>query len=439
MGGQPGTYKATVDEIRIGTTQASVLPRGDGAKAAKPIDLAAGAADARLSAKLPMTWNKESIVSLNDKRGEVVLNGLWKFMPAVPGMSKPVNKGWGYIWVPESWKPRTSWRGTTMPGLAAKGQGRMWQNFNGKTLYRAWYERPIRGDLRWKTDTAAVLLANGCEIGADGQIGRKQIGKGVILFSQFDPNRYDADKLDYFRQTRWRQTRALAQVLGNLGVSFELDSHLSQLRGRREILLAGDWKARLVYSQTEPEKFDKTTQFLGGAIRPNALEILGVAKTADGNSVKSISVPDTADWPTVKVPADMGTYGPEWKDKDGEVVFQKVFHVPTDMADEDFTLGLSNIHQCDFAYINGKLVGKTGYETKAWWNFQRYYDVPARSIKPGRNVLTIVVQNDWRDGGLVGDADSIKLVPKRKGVEYYHEDYRTDYLLGDDPYRYHPW
>ncbi len=28
---------------------------------------------------------------------------------------------------------------------------------------------------------------------------------------------------------------------------------------------------------------------------------------------------------------------------------------------------------------------------------------------------------------------------KEKPVEYYHPDYRTDFVLGDDPYRFHQW
>jgi hypothetical protein len=300
--------------------------------------------------------------------------------------------------------------------------------FHGSLDAPAWPEAAglSASDLRWKTDTTAVLLADGCEIAAGGQIGRKQIGEGVIVFSQFDPARFNADKKDYFRQTRWRQTRAIAQVLGNLGVSFTLDSHLPELRGRREISLAGEWKAKLIFAVPEPEKWGTDEQFKGGPMKPESEQLTG----ADV---------DVADWTTVKVPADMESYGPEWKGKDGEAVFQKVFHVPADMADDGFTLGLSNIHHCDYAYINGELVGKTGYETKNWWSFKRFYDVPAKLIQPGRNVLTVVVQNDWRDGGFVGNADEIKHTPKRKGVEYYHADYRSDYLLGDDPYRYHPW
>jgi beta-galactosidase len=64
------------------------------------------------------------------------------------------------------------------------------------------------------------------EVGADGLIGRKMVGKGVALFCQADPDCFHADEKTYFRYTRWRATRAVAQLLANLGASFPVDSHI---------------------------------------------------------------------------------------------------------------------------------------------------------------------------------------------------------------------
>ena len=43
------------------------------------------------------------------------------------------------------------------------------------------------------------------------------------MYCQLDPTRFDADVKTYFRLTRWRQTRALCQVLSNLGGQFGAD------------------------------------------------------------------------------------------------------------------------------------------------------------------------------------------------------------------------
>ena len=80
-------------------------------------------------------------------------------------------------------------------------------------------------DLRWRThlDTAPWLVSAGADLGADGLLGRRVIGKGVAVFCQVDPDRFQADEKTYFRYTRWRSTRAVAQLLANFGASFAGD------------------------------------------------------------------------------------------------------------------------------------------------------------------------------------------------------------------------
>jgi beta-galactosidase len=83
-------------------------------------------------------------------------------------------------------------------------------------------------ELRWRCylDTPPWILHAGVEVGADGLIGRKIVGKGVAVFCQVDPDSFHADEKTYFRYTRWRATRAVAQLLANLGASFPVDSRL---------------------------------------------------------------------------------------------------------------------------------------------------------------------------------------------------------------------
>ncbi len=87
-------------------------------------------------------------------------------------------------------------------------------------------------DLRWRTyiDTPAWTLSGGVETGADGLLGRKIVGKGVAIFCQVDPARFEADRKTYFRYTRWRATRGVAQWLANLGASFPVDRGIFQPR-----------------------------------------------------------------------------------------------------------------------------------------------------------------------------------------------------------------
>jgi beta-galactosidase len=52
------------------------------------------------------------------------------------------------------------------------------------------------------------------------------VGKGVAVFCRVDPDCFHADEKTYFRYTRWRATRAVAQLLGNLGASFGVDGRI---------------------------------------------------------------------------------------------------------------------------------------------------------------------------------------------------------------------
>lgn len=85
-------------------------------------------------------------------------------------------------------------------------------------------------DLRWRSylDSSPYIISNGAEIGADGLLGRKTVGKGAAVFCQIDPDGLNADEKTYLRYTRWRATRAVAQLLANLGASFEADSKFFQ-------------------------------------------------------------------------------------------------------------------------------------------------------------------------------------------------------------------
>jgi beta-galactosidase len=79
-------------------------------------------------------------------------------------------------------------------------------------------------DLHVRAAHTDWLIAGGAQVGADGLLARRVVGKGVILFTQTDPERFDADKLTYFRFSRWRQSHALCQIISNLGASFVQDA-----------------------------------------------------------------------------------------------------------------------------------------------------------------------------------------------------------------------
>ncbi len=112
--------------------------------------------------------------------------------------------------------------GTTLKPAAAR--------FAGSLSPPTWPE--ARGlsasDLRWRSylDTPPWIMSAGAEVGADGLMARKTVGKGVAVFCQVDPDCFHADEKTYFRYTRWRATRAVAQLMANLGAAFTADGRV---------------------------------------------------------------------------------------------------------------------------------------------------------------------------------------------------------------------
>lgn len=99
------------------------------------------------------------------------------------------------------------------------------KDFGGSLAVPSWDElKGVSGsDLRSRSFYDTWLIKSGGEIGADGLLSRVAVGEGVAIFSQIDQDILNADAKTYLRFTRWRQTRANAQILANLGASFKAD------------------------------------------------------------------------------------------------------------------------------------------------------------------------------------------------------------------------
>jgi beta-galactosidase len=295
-------------------------------------------------------------------------------------------------------------------------------------------------DLRWRNAHSAWLVAsgNGWTIGADGLLAKRTVGKGVMLWTQIDPSSVPADEKTYFRFTRWRQTRALTQLLANLGASFTMDARIFSPRAPQKVKeapsvrLAGDWRVKQI-------------QRLNASPSPNeGHEDKGISEEAKRALATEF---DDSKWQAVPVPRNMDSYGPSWDNADGEAVFRKVIKVPRELLGKDLKLSLGTIDDYDETYFNGVRVGGIGKEHPTPWSAVRDYTIPANLIKPGKNVIAVRVWDRFGGGGLTNtDPTSLLLQLPRVVVEvpvkvpgFYHADYREDFQLGDEPYRYYNW
>jgi beta-galactosidase len=308
-------------------------------------------------------------------------------------------------------------------------------DFIGSLQIPAWPE--ARGlsasDLRWRNASRAWLAAsgNGWEVGADGLLARRAVGNGAMLWSQIDPNSLPADEKTYFRFTRWRQTRALSQILANLGATFEMDARIFTPRAMEKepiVELAGEWRARLI------QRFDTAPSPDKGPVDKGISEEARRAVAADF---------DDSQWQVVQAPGGMEGYGGAWANAEGEAVLRKVIEVPAVLQGQDLKLSLGTIDDFDETYFNGVRVGGIGAETPEAYAAQREYTIPANLIKPGKNVIAVRVWDRFGGGGFTGsDPKKLQLKSPKLWVKpagMYHPDYREDFDMGDEPYRYYNW
>lgn len=276
-------------------------------------------------------------------------------------------------------------------------------------------------DLRWRTPEIALLL-EGEGVGADGLLRRRIEGEKVTIECQIDPLLFDVSKKPYLRLTRWRQTRAVAQILANMGATFALDRRIfTPIDPRKDTLsLAGEWKAKMFVK-------------LPLAPAENKPADPGISPEAEAALAPEF---DDTSWETVKVPGIWEEYGPAWANTEGEVVFRKKVNLPASMVGKHLVLSLSTLDDKDHTRVNGKKVGETD-----GWDKKRLYTIPSRYIKDGELILAIRIWDCYGGGGFTGLPEEIFLRPAdyKPPASYYHPDYIAEYDFGDDPYRYYRW
>lgn len=72
-------------------------------------------------------------VETSSRRGEMCLNGTWRFMPAVGPAAEAPEGEWGQIPVPGSWAGSSP-----VPGPTALGKGPAWDLVKLSEVSRAW-------------------------------------------------------------------------------------------------------------------------------------------------------------------------------------------------------------------------------------------------------------------------------------------------------------
>jgi hypothetical protein len=152
---------------------------------------------------------------------------------------------------------------------------------------------------------------------------------------------------------------------------------------------------------------------------------------------------DDSKWQVVQAPGAMESYGGDWATAEGEAVLRKTIEVPQALLGEDLKLSLGAIDDYDETYFNGVRVGGVGAENPESYAVQREYTIPANLVKPGKNVIAVRVWDKYGGGGFTSnEPKGLQLKSPKvrvKPADMYHPDYREDFELGDEPYRYYNW
>jgi beta-galactosidase len=282
-------------------------------------------------------------------------------------------------------------------------------------------------DLRWRAplDLHLLTAAGGTATVAGGLLGARAVGPGRIVFVQFDPARFDLEKQPFYKHTQWRLTRALTQILANLGASFAADRMIFYPQVLRTDL-AGPWAVN--FTRELP---------LASWEKPHADPGLSPAATA----LLADRVDNSA-WPRFDLPANH----PRFSEVSGEAVWRREVVLPADRAGEMAILHIPGIKSFDTVAINGTVVGSTSKTTDPKnpnpWNIPRAYRIAPGILRAGSNVIAIRQFVPDKDGGINGRADRFYLqllVPETRRLHAYADNWNDDAKYGDDPYRYYRW
>lgn len=280
-------------------------------------------------------------------------------------------------------------------------------------------------ELRYKTDADARLLgaAEGLEVLAEGLLAVRRLGEGVAVYCQLDPAALDADQKQYFRFTRWRHTRAIVQLLANLGAVFEADSRVFRPHIER-ISLAGEWKVRFT-KELPPVSWEN--KHLDPGISDAARSL--AAAQADETGFETFALP---------------AMHPRFDEICGEAVWRKTIDLPADWAGQMVSIQIPAIKSYDTVFWNGTPVGSTSKDTQKEdpWNLPRRYRVPAHLVKAGPNVIAIRQFAPDTNAGVHGREEEffVRLLASRQAPPaLYHPDYREKFDTGDEPARYYRW
>ena len=123
----------------------------------------------------------------------------------------------------------------------------------------------------------------------------------------------------------------------------------------------------------------------------------------NGQALWAAPAYNDAAWKTMELPGYIESNG--LQGVDGIVWFRKEINLTAAEAKQKSTLYLAKINDSDSTYINGELIGSTKLQAEK----SRVYPIAAGLLKPGKNIITVRIEDIGGMGGVYGNPATLYL------------------------------
>ncbi len=187
-------------------------------------------------------------------------------------------------------------------------------------------------------------------------------------------------------------------------------------------LINSSWGGTVAETWTSEEMISKNSDFTNQLSQLKKINLDDYAKTAENEIRERVGECSSVDlgmkgdqpiwaapefndsvWKIMKLPGYIELNG--LQGVDGIIWFRKEIEILPEEASKPATLSLAKINDSDHSYLNGTLIGSTLLLAEK----SRVYNIPAGLLKPGRNILTVQVEDLGGYGGIYGDSAALSL------------------------------
>lgn len=113
-------------------------------------------------------------------------------------------------------------------------------------------------------------------------------------------------------------------------------------------------------------------------------------------------------------------------DMNGSLLFRKKIDIPLSWKGHSLIINLGKIKDEDFTYFNGHLIGSSD---KA--NTNRTYEIPAKHVRTGENVIVVLINNYVSTGGF----NAVRKAPYKMNLSMNNKNIDPIFIEGDWKYK----